>query len=161
MINPLKKSRFCQLHWTFIPYDIFLKYLTKIQIKQIRIYIFCSVAFCWINGKNRTERKKREYLSRIFVPMGKVINFRREKSVKSDLHTRSTMLSDGPISARLMSVKISWFTCQNGDKKSHILTYFWIYFEDQMTICTFLMILACIWTIFGECINDNHRENQC
>lgn len=88
MINPLKKSRFCQLHWTFIPYDIFLKYLTKIQIKQIRIYIFCSVAFCWINGKNRTERKKREYLSRIFVPMGKVINFRREKSVKSDLHTR-------------------------------------------------------------------------
>ena len=72
-----------------------------------------------------------------------------------------TMLSDGPISARLMSVKISWFTCQNGDKKSLILTYFWIYFEDQMTICTFLMIPACIWTIFGECINDNHRENQC
>ena len=68
-----------------------------------------------------------------------------------------TILSDGPISATLISVKISWLTCQNGDKKSPLFSYFWIFFEDKMTIFTFLMLPACLWTIFDACIKKNHR----
>ena len=73
-----------------------------------------------------------------------------------------TVMSEGPISAILMSVKISWFICQSRGNKSPVFSYFWIYFEDQMTICTFLMIPACIWTIFGTCTRENHigKEGQ-